>query len=453
MSPVKKRTKSTVGDFKTQVENRNRLADLLTQAAQTEHDVMVQYLFAAFSLKKSISEGGVSYAQLEAIRGWATTIMQVARQEMEHLGLVSNLLTAIGEAPMLRRPALPSPALALPMNLPSSLDKFSPETVLRFVCYEMPKAVSSDNKKYLSRFIQNFDPSNYDGIYRTYMEIENLFEAIEPSDLFIGPPSAQFYSGGNSLIGQGMARGMIFPLPGIVGTPSPIYDIEMLPVTDLTSAKKVIKQIIEEGEGANEESTTSHFASFLAMHMQLMDELQKDPKFQPARSVVSNPRVADGDPALPGVTYITDTGTIKVMKAFDQLYSTMLLMLMRYFAHTDETDEELVGLQNTVFFPMMTLGIRPLAEMLTQLPAYATGGPLRAGPSFAIPESVQLLPHRKSAWRVILGELQYLTQLVEELTTTTSLPQPLRDRLTFTHENVARMTMNFQAAMQAREMK
>ena len=184
-----------------------------------------------------------------------------------------------------------------------------------------------------------------------------------------------------------------------------------------------------------------------------MDELQKDPKFQPARPVVSNPRVADGEPALPGVTYITDPDTIKVMKVFDQVYSTMLLMLMRYFAHTDETDEELVGLQNTVFFPMMTLGIRPLSEVLTQLPAYATGGPLRAGPSFAIPESVQLLPHRESAWRVMLGELQLLTQLVEELTTTKSLPQPIRDRLTFTHENVARMTMNFQDAMQARKMK
>ena len=453
MSPVKKRTKNTVPDLKTQVEKRNRLADLLTTAAQTEHDVMVQYLFAAFSLKKSMNEGGVNYAQLEAMRGWATTMMQVARQEMEHLGLVSNLLTAIGEAPILHRPALPAPARALPMNLPSALDKFSPDTVLRFVCYEMPRVVSPENKKYLSRFIQNFNPSNYDGIYRAYMEIQNLFEAIEAEDLFIGPPSAQFYSGGNSLLGRGMARGMIFPLPGMVGPQTPIYDIEMIPVTDLSSAKKVIKQIIEEGEGANAESTTSHFARFLEMHKELTTELDADPKFQPARPVVSNPRVSDGGPAISGVTYITDLDTIKVMKVFDQVYSTMLLMLLRYFAHTDETDEDLVGLQSTVFFPMMTLGIRPLAEVLTQLPALVTGGPLRAGPSFTIPEAVQLLPHRESAWRVILGELQLLTQLVEELTTIKSFPQQIRDRLTFTHENVARMAMNFQDSMQARKMK
>jgi hypothetical protein len=451
MSPVKKRTKYTASDLKTQVEKRNQLADLLSQAAEIEHDVMLQYLFAAFSLKKTIAEGGVNYAQLEAMRGWATTMMLVARQEMEHLGLVLNLLTAIGEAPILRRPSFPIPARTFPMNLPSSLDKFSPDTVLRFVCYEMPKAVSADNKKYLSRFLPNFDPGNYDGIYRTYVEIEKLFEDLREADLFIGPASAQFYSGWNSLLGRGMARGMIYPIPGDVAQ-QPIYDISMIAVNNLSDVKKVIHQIIEEGEGANEESTTSHFARFLEMHEQLTDMMTRDSSFQPARNVLSNPQVAaGGSTPLPGVNYISNPDTQRVMRLFDLAYGAMLLMLMRYFAHTDESDSDLVALQNTVFFPMMTVGIRPLGEILTQLPAHEPALSARAGPGFTLTKSLQLLPHRNSAWRIIRSELEALAYEANEIRRVESFSPEIRDRLALTSENFARMAMNFKDEMNRRK--
>ncbi len=447
MSPVKKQiTKKVVGDVKSQVEKRNQLAELLTIAAQIEHDVMVQYLFAAFSLKKSVSEGSVTYTQLELMRGWATNMVMVARQEMEHLGYVSNLLTAIGEAPVLRRPAFPMAANKFPLNQPSSLDAFSVQTMTRFVCYEMPNVVLPKDATYLKKYIPNFNPATYDGIYKMYMDIETLFEQIDPNDLFIGPPSAQILTGGNSVV----VRGRIYPARN-TGAPSPIYDLSMMPVTDLASAKAAIKQIVEEGEGAGVTSTTSHFAHFMEMHKELTAELAKDPNFQPARNVGSNPRVADGT-NVPGVTYVNNSDTMRVMKLFDQAYSTMLLMLMRYFANTDESQTDLVGLQDTAFFPMMTVGIRPLAEMLTQLPAYASGT-LRAGPSFTIPKAVQLLPHRKSAWRVILGELQLLTTLAEEVANIKTLPVDMQNRLQLTYENFARMTMNFQDAMHARKMQ
>ena len=448
MSPVKKRTTKTVSDtVDEQVEKRNRLAELLTIAAQIEHDVMVQYLFAAFSLKKSVGEGGVTYTELEMMRSWATNMVMVARQEMEHLGYVSNLLTAIGEAPILRRPAFPMSTNKFPLNQPSSLDAFNVATMTRFVCYEMPHTVSAKDAAYLKKYIPNFNPATYDGIYKLYMEIESLFEQIDAKDLFIGPPSAQILTGGNSV----QVRGRIYPAKNS-GTPSPIYDTELLPVTDLASAKAAIKQVVEEGEGASETSTTSHFARFMEMHMQLTAELASNPNFQPARNVGSNPRVADGT-NISGVTYVNNSDTVRVMKVFDQAYSTMLLLLMRYFANTDESQADLVGLQNTAFFPMMTMGIRPLAEVLTQLPAYVTAGPLRAGPSFTIPKSVQLLPHRKSAWRTILGELQLLTTLAEEVAEIKTFPVEMQNRLQLAYENFARMTMNFQDAMHARKMQ
>ena len=68
--------------FPENVAQRNRLAELLALAAQVEHDVLCQYLFAAATLKQRHDEGGVTYEQLEQMRGWKSTLMLVARQEM-----------------------------------------------------------------------------------------------------------------------------------------------------------------------------------------------------------------------------------------------------------------------------------------------------------------------------------------------------------------------------------
>ena len=97
------------------VTHRRRLVALLTEAAELEHALMCQYLYAAFSMKRQVDEG-VTWQQLELMRRWEASIMLIARQEMEHLGLVCNLLTAIGEAPWLTRPNLPLEAQALPTS-------------------------------------------------------------------------------------------------------------------------------------------------------------------------------------------------------------------------------------------------------------------------------------------------------------------------------------------------
>ena len=71
--------------------------------------LMLQYLFAAFSLKTDPDEG-LTGEQLQAVRRWERVISEVAAQEMLHLASASNLLTAIGGSPPLRRPHLPPPA-------------------------------------------------------------------------------------------------------------------------------------------------------------------------------------------------------------------------------------------------------------------------------------------------------------------------------------------------------
>ena len=84
------------------IEHREALIYMLCEAAELEHGIMCQYLFAAFSLKQSADEG-LTEAELAAVTGWRKQISHVATQEMLHLSLVQNLLSAIGGAPHMSR--------------------------------------------------------------------------------------------------------------------------------------------------------------------------------------------------------------------------------------------------------------------------------------------------------------------------------------------------------------
>jgi len=62
---------------------------LLHAAAEIEHSLLIQYLYAAYSIDEQ-SEQDVNNFGLS----WKTTIRLVAREEMAHLITVQNLLLA-----------------------------------------------------------------------------------------------------------------------------------------------------------------------------------------------------------------------------------------------------------------------------------------------------------------------------------------------------------------------
>src|ERR1700677_2736441 len=73
------------------IEHREALIYMLCEAAELEHGIMCQYLFAAFSLKQDAAEG-LTEAELEAVTRWRKQISHVATQEMLHLTLVHNIM-------------------------------------------------------------------------------------------------------------------------------------------------------------------------------------------------------------------------------------------------------------------------------------------------------------------------------------------------------------------------
>jgi len=76
-----------------QVESREELVYLLGEACEIEHGLMCEYLYAQFSLKRATDEG-LTAEQLARVQAWESTLIDVIKQEMLHLALATNILTA-----------------------------------------------------------------------------------------------------------------------------------------------------------------------------------------------------------------------------------------------------------------------------------------------------------------------------------------------------------------------
>src|SRR5262249_3504392 len=78
---------------------------LLQTAAEVEHALMIQYLYAAYSLKPSVQIPGASGTTTDDFSEILTTI---AKEEMGHLLTVQNLLRLIGGSPWFERDNFPA---------------------------------------------------------------------------------------------------------------------------------------------------------------------------------------------------------------------------------------------------------------------------------------------------------------------------------------------------------
>jgi Ferritin-like len=106
------------------------LVRLLHEASEIEHSLMVQYLYAAFSVK----------AQYQQIAGYgapsSNDLMGVAIQEMQHLSKVNRLLVALGASPTLVREDFPYEPEIYPFQF--SLEPLSRNSLAKYVYCEAP---------------------------------------------------------------------------------------------------------------------------------------------------------------------------------------------------------------------------------------------------------------------------------------------------------------------------
>ena len=371
------------------IEHREALIYILCQAAELEHGIMTQYLFAAFSLKQSAGEG-LSGAEAAAVQRWRRQIMHIAAQEMLHLALVQNLLSAIGAAPHLTRPNFPQPASHYPAGVHLALLPFGEQALRHFMFLERPEGMALHDAEGLATFNRAAPLVQADDIVprgQDFATVGHLYRSIEAGIahlagkygedwLFVGPPRAQ-------------ATAKHFSWP------------ELVAVTDAASAQRAIDEILEQGEGPRGAWQDAHFGQFVTILDEFEQLRQANRAFDPARPVIAaNVRPSERDPGCP---LVTDPTAKRVMDLFNVCYEILLLAFQRFFAHTEESDAQLAALADATVALMVRV-VRPLGDLITTLPAGPEYSGRTAGPSFELfYESDYQLPHRDAAW-ILLAE-------------------------------------------------
>jgi hypothetical protein len=411
-------------DVHKTLDTRTELIYALNEAAELEQGFMIQYLFTAMTMKKRLDER-ITGKQQELIRQWESQILSVAREEMAHLGMVCNLLSAIGGAPHFERPNFPQKGVDYyPFDF--ILSPFSQETLYRFVRFELPKdeklpdpPISSSKSKLFELFSFAPDPIEYDYLSELYNQIRYGFNYIKEDELFIGPKSGQDYEYWSKRV-------------------------QILNVKNRENANTVIDLIIDNGEGSPKKRDGSHYDTFLKVYEELRLEMQIQSDFDPSRPVVLNPRTRKHhrDAHMDG-TFIKNETSRKVAELFNLSYETSLLMLSQLYSFGGESLSERDILRKSSRH-LMTMAIRPIAEILTDMPISDNQNDGNAGPPFELYGKLQLPTQESNRWIILNEHLDSIILGTKELS-------DINQRFAFISENISLIQNNINETLLSEE--
>ena len=368
------------------VANREHLWWLLAEAAQLEHMIMCQYLFAEFSLK---SGDELSADQADVVDGWRKTLRGIAVEEMLHLALVANLMSAIGAAPSFGRPNFPRRSGYFPAAVQLDLLPFGEPALLHFLYLERPEGMERQDAEGFVPTAPPLEPLQADEAMphgQEFATVGHLYRGIERGLATLA-----------DRIGQ---RALFVGSPRAQATPQRFRWPQLVAVTDLATAQAAIDEIIEQGEGARGDWQHAHYGRFLTMWQDYHQLRAQDPSFQPTRPVLPAYSRQPFDLTDP-VPIITDPHTRQVAELAALSYELVLHVLTRFFTHTDETDQQLDVLVGAAIDTMAGV-LRPLATTLTSRPVGPEHPERTAGFSFEMFYTMgNLVPWREPAWALL----------------------------------------------------
>jgi hypothetical protein len=433
------------------IRTREDLVSALDEAAELEHGLMCQYLFAAFSMKKA-GEPASPYAapltpaQYEITRRWQATILKVARQEMEHLALVNNLRIGIGAPPYFWRPNFPVQYGYDPFELPFMLERFDDRSLDRFIHFERPEVWSPGDCGPDPEIIGQRAAARYSNLavplraaraeppYPRIDSIQQLYDAVQDA-----VNNVHRFDALDNLFVDGAERRKHEPFENFLFVQE--ANIFAFQVYDRRTANAAIDEIMREGEGVDAQpGYSSHYCSFSWIYDGL-----KAGGFDAAWNVISNPSPDN----------VSDPVAQSAVALFDYAYVTMLSMVTSFYTYFTPEVERPPGsgtlvpgdppygklsaaLQDCAFAPMMTMVLRPLGEILTRLPA--GDGEHTAGPAWSIPDDDRPLAPQDDP-RFFLNRFTTIVESLGRLAA--EAPAEVAPRLDYIWQSVSRMQANF----------
>lgn len=385
------------------ISTRTDLLKLLCEAAELEHGIACSYLYAGFSLKRDISEGGMTWEEQQKVRRWAAQIYFVASQEMLHLALVWNMATAIGGTPYYFRPNFPQNSKYYPFHAPLELEPFGPSSLKRFILYERPENIAREGhlKSLLERASNDGEEQPFGSIGELYRLIESGFRNIDEKELFIGSKTQQM-------------------------TTDLVHFPDLVPVVDRASAIRAIEEITEQGEGTKKDRDDSHYGAFVAMLNDLLDSQASGSGFSPARPAMRNPSALAETNYGASANPIEDKLAARVAALFDSSYSLMLRMLAWSFEFDSAGNDQQLKEFCTATIDLMPRVLLPLGEGLMLMPAGHKFPGKTAGPGFGLTRHVMLPPDAVNARKLCSERFKELGEIAANLLQE-DLPPPVQN--------------------------
>jgi hypothetical protein len=388
---------------------------LLNIAAEIEHALMVQYLYAAFSL------GGpkVPAERWIEVTGWREIILGIAKEEMGHLMTVQNVLRCLGGPLNLDREDFPWDSDFYPF--PFKLEPLTRLSLAKYVYAESPadwSGAEADEVRALAEHgVGNPRPINRVG--KLYAAIEDLLsdKSLIKDDDFRGstfPYQANWDEWGRGY--QGGERGNSTKA-AMAGTP----DVLLMPVVARTDSVVALKKVADQGEAnpTADDGAPSHFARFL----RIFRKFPEDHSWSPTRPVPLDPMVLSETQESEageewGGTLITHPESKLWAHLFNIRYEVLLTSLLHTFEYPNNVSEVSQTtprglLLHSTFGEMYN--IRALSEILVQMPLAPGNSPPMAGPPFQIPYTLKLPVDAVDRWRAHLDLLQVSIALTDRL--------------------------------------
>jgi hypothetical protein len=403
------------GPFEHEFSARDYVTFLLHMDAQIEHGLMVQYLYAAYSL------GGpqVPDAMREKVRAWREIILGIAKEEMGHLITVQNVLRLIGSPMCFEREDYPWSTPFYPF--PFALEPLTLDSLAKYIFAESPKdwhgSLADEIRARVKKTVPN--PRRVGDLFEDL--IKRISDAAVLPDSVFQTVTTEFQADFSEW-GRGYESGKRGNASGAnpLGTP----DIIVKPLWSRAEAIDALRRIAEQGEAPaiQADAAPSHFTRFV----QIYEEMASAPAdVSYALPVATNPYVSANVNADPGSEFSGDeirspiTHPEAVLWA--QLHNLRYRMLLALLEHSfHERGGAATGsgatrgmLINAAFGEMYNL--RAISDLLMRIPLSAAGGIVRAAPPFQMPYTLQLSSFAADRWQGHLDVLDAAGALMRKL--------------------------------------
>lgn len=415
------------------LEPRDEAVFLLTAAAEIEHALMVQYLYAAYSLRVS---AGTEVQALQDL------LLQIAREEMGHLITVQNLLQLLGGAFNFNREHSPYSSEIYPFRF--KLEPLTLDSLAKYVIAEspdpLPSTLPAEDLELLAQIKLDARRSNNGQdvmhVGPVFARLKKLLEdpthGVRDEDfrLDTGPLQAEFKDWGFEPKTQGVSEQLI------------IEAIKSTKVNEVRAAAAgAIDRIARQGEGfdlpnGNPGDTESHFERFFNHIYKPFRDLIAAGTV-PTLPLAENPNTSSPPPEPPSMMKMLDVieeahatkGRITHprARAWAHLFNLRYRLLLAFLSHflrlnqpelyvqtgTRQGDRTERGLLLVWTFNEMRR-LKKIAGKLVQLPKDDPPGQTFAGPPFELPYTLNLPERERDRWRTHLDVLRAAVRLVRD---------------------------------------